>query len=67
MNPTIAGDYEICFSNAFSRFTDKTVFFEIIIDSDSEDYPDDEAWKNAASPVEALENQLATLEVAEVI
>ncbi|KFM66714.1 Transmembrane emp24 domain-containing protein 1, partial [Stegodyphus mimosarum] len=33
-----AGDYEICFDNHFSKFSTKTVYFEITIDITAETY-----------------------------
>merc|ERR1719354_383986 len=35
------GDYEVCFSNRFSRISSKTVFFEIILDADETDDEDE--------------------------
>merc|ERR1712130_711691 len=40
ISTTDKGDYQICFNNMFSRMTDKTVFFEIFIEEDYEDYDD---------------------------
>jgi len=56
-----AGDYEICFSNKFSHISSKTVFFEIILDSDLED-DDDEAWKGFVQPDEDYGDKLASME-----
>lgn len=69
VDETDEGDYEVCFSNRFSRISQKVVFFEIIIDSDGGDYmddfgDDDEDWKNFIAPDETYGDKLATLEVA---
>lgn len=40
------GDHKICFDNQFSSFSRKTVFFEIIIESQNEEADDQETnWK----------------------
>lgn len=44
MEPTIEGDYEICFGNSFSRFSEKMVFFEIIVEGQGGDTAGDEDW-----------------------
>lgn len=31
------GDYQMCWDNTFSHFNSKTVFFEIIVESDDDD------------------------------
>jgi protein ERP2 len=31
------GDYRLCWDNTFSHFNSKTVFFEIIVESDDDD------------------------------
>ena len=70
MDETTEGDYEVCFSNRFSRISQKVVFFEIIIDSeDGDDYGDgfdDDEWKKFISPDETYGDKLASLEVASV-
>ncbi|KAJ3613940.1 hypothetical protein NHX12_017519 [Muraenolepis orangiensis] len=32
VDPTEEGDYQICFGNRFSRFSEKTVFFEVMVE-----------------------------------
>lgn len=66
VDPTVQGDYTICFDNSFSRLTSKTVFFEIIVDSAGEDEDDDEEWKNAVAADELYGDKLQSLEVASV-
>lgn len=57
------GDYEICFSNKFSHISSKTVFFELILDSDLEDEDDeDNEWKNFVQPDEDYGDKLASME-----
>jgi protein ERP2 len=36
------GDYRMCWDNTISRFNSKTVFFEIIVESDDDDEDDDD-------------------------
>jgi len=68
VDETTEGDYEVCFSNRFSRISQKVVFFEIIIDSeDGDDYGDDfgdDEWKKFISPDDTYGDKLASLEVA---
>ncbi|XP_029289886.1 transmembrane emp24 domain-containing protein 1b [Cottoperca gobio] len=47
---TVEGDYEICFDNSFSHFTEKMVFFEIIIDGHGGDVGGDEEWPGLEEP-----------------
>lgn len=44
LEPTEQGDYEICFDNSFSRFSEKMVFFEIIIEGQGGDVGGDDEW-----------------------
>merc|ERR1719513_82550 len=53
------GDYEVCFSNRFSRISSKTVFFEIILDADE---TDDEDGKACVQPDEDDGEKLASRE-----
>jgi len=68
VDETMEGDYEVCFSNRFSRISQKVVFFEIIIDSDDGlDYDSDfgmgdEEWKKFISPDDTYGDKLASLE-----
>jgi len=55
------GDYEVCFSNRFSRISSKTVFFEIILDADETD-DEDEDWKSFVQPDEDYGDKLASME-----
>lgn len=41
---TIEGDHEFCFDNSFSTFSQKTVYFEIIIESEGD--VKDTDWSN---------------------
>lgn len=38
------GDYQICFDNSFSRFSEKMVFFEIIVEGQAGDTAGEEEW-----------------------
>ncbi|XP_075903948.1 transmembrane emp24 domain-containing protein 1b isoform X2 [Nelusetta ayraudi] len=44
VEPTLEGDYQICFDNSFSRFSEKMVFFEIIVEGQAGDTAGDEEW-----------------------
>ncbi|XP_034544654.1 transmembrane emp24 domain-containing protein 1b [Notolabrus celidotus] len=50
VEPTEAGDYQICFDNSFSRFSEKTVFFEIIIEGQGGDVGGDDEWTGLDEP-----------------
>uniref|UniRef100_UPI0037E7E64D transmembrane emp24 domain-containing protein 1b n=1 Tax=Semicossyphus pulcher TaxID=241346 RepID=UPI0037E7E64D len=50
VEPTVAGDYQICFDNSFSRFSEKMVFFEIIIEGQGGDVGGDEEWAGLDEP-----------------
>ncbi|XP_054460899.1 transmembrane emp24 domain-containing protein 1b [Anoplopoma fimbria] len=50
VEPTVEGDYEICFDNSFSRFSEKMVFFEIIIEGQGGDVGGDEEWPGLVEP-----------------
>ncbi|XP_056136588.1 transmembrane emp24 domain-containing protein 1b [Lampris incognitus] len=44
LEPTEEGDYQICFDNSFSRFSEKMVFFEVIIEGQGGDVGGDDEW-----------------------
>uniref|UniRef100_A0A4W6DIL5 Transmembrane p24 trafficking protein 1b n=1 Tax=Lates calcarifer TaxID=8187 RepID=A0A4W6DIL5_LATCA len=50
VHPTVEGDYQICFDNSFSRFSEKMVFFEIIIEGQGGDVGGDEEWAGLEEP-----------------
>lgn len=50
VEPTQEGDYEICFDNSFSRFSEKMVFFEIIVEGQGGDVGGDEEWAGLEEP-----------------
>lgn len=50
MEPTEGGDYQICFDNSFSRFSEKMVFFEILIEGQGGDTGGDEEWPTLDEP-----------------
>lgn len=50
VEPTQEGDYEICFDNSFSHFSEKMVFFEIIIEGQAGDVGGDEEWAGLEEP-----------------
>ncbi|XP_039254483.1 transmembrane emp24 domain-containing protein 5-like isoform X2 [Styela clava] len=62
VDPTVEGDYVVCFDNSFSRMTGKTVFFEIIEDSAGEEEEEDGGWKDAVEPDEQYGDKLQSLE-----
>lgn len=50
VEPTVEGDYQVCFDNSFSRFSEKMVFFEIIIEGPGGDVGGDEEWAGLEEP-----------------
>ncbi|XP_015822612.1 transmembrane emp24 domain-containing protein 1b [Nothobranchius furzeri] len=50
VEPTEEGDYEICFDNSFSRFSEKMVFFEIIVEGQGGDVGGVEEWQGLEEP-----------------
>lgn len=54
VEPTEEGDYEICFDNSFSRFSEKMVFFEIIIEGQGGDVGGDDEWAGLEEPEGSL-------------
>ncbi|XP_072346855.1 transmembrane emp24 domain-containing protein 1b [Scyliorhinus torazame] len=49
IEPTIIGDYKICFDNSFSTISEKLIFFEVIFDDAEED------WSEITGPEEILD------------
>ncbi|XP_067877133.1 transmembrane emp24 domain-containing protein 1-like [Heterodontus francisci] len=49
IEPTIIGDYKICFDNSFSTISEKLIFFEVIFDDVEED------WSEIVEPEELLD------------
>ncbi|XP_028978310.1 transmembrane emp24 domain-containing protein 1b [Esox lucius] len=58
VEPTEEGDYEICFDNTFSHFSEKMVFFEIIIEGQPGDVNGDDEWAGLGEPESLLEYKL---------
>lgn len=54
VEPTEDGDYQICFDNTFSRFSEKMVFFEVILDG----FAADEGGDDELPVVDEAENLL---------
>ncbi|KAM3864602.1 transmembrane emp24 domain-containing protein 1-like [Diretmus argenteus] len=50
VEPTEDGDYQICFDNTFSRFSEKMVFFEVIIEGQGGDVTGDDEWAGLPEP-----------------
>ncbi|AWP06007.1 putative transmembrane emp24 domain-containing protein 1-like [Scophthalmus maximus] len=50
VEPTEGGDYQICFDNSFSRFSEKMVFFEIIIEGQGGDVVGDDESAGLEEP-----------------
>ncbi|KAF4075508.1 hypothetical protein AMELA_G00235220 [Ameiurus melas] len=58
VEPTEAGDYQICFDNSFSRFSEKMVFFEVILENAANDATAEEEWAGLGEPENMLEYKL---------
>lgn len=54
VEPTEEGDYQICFDNSFSRFSEKMVFFEIIVEGRGGDVGGDDEWAGLEEPEGSL-------------
>jgi protein ERP2 len=65
------GDYRLCWDNTFSHFNSKTVFFEIIVDSDDDDERDpwDIDFENygGLSPEELYDIKIQDIQVRFVV
>ncbi|KAI5623639.1 interleukin 1 receptor-like 1 ligand isoform X1 [Silurus asotus] len=55
---TEAGDYQICFDNSFSRFSEKMVFFEVILENAASDTAGEDDWMGLGEPENLLEYKL---------
>ena len=62
-NP-VAGDYQFCFDNTFSRMTEKVVFFEIYRDEDYDYYEDDDWKSNLKQDSDILEDRMSEIQLA---
>ncbi|XP_051245380.1 transmembrane emp24 domain-containing protein 1a isoform X1 [Dicentrarchus labrax] len=59
VDPTEDGDYRLCFDNSFSKLSEKMVFFEVIIHSQSSGGGGrDDQWADAAMPESIVEYKL---------
>ncbi|KAJ8001464.1 hypothetical protein DPEC_G00169770 [Dallia pectoralis] len=58
VEPTDEGDYQICFDNTFSTFSEKMVFFEVIIEGQPGDVNGDDEWAGLGEPESLLEYKL---------
>ncbi|XP_048846709.1 transmembrane emp24 domain-containing protein 1a [Brienomyrus brachyistius] len=58
VEPTEEGDYRICFDNSFSRFSEKMVFFEVILEGPGGDAGGEDDWADIAEPESLLEYKL---------
>ncbi|XP_062865905.1 transmembrane emp24 domain-containing protein 1b [Trichomycterus rosablanca] len=61
IEPTDAGDYQICFDNTFSRFSEKMVFFEVILEGPANGNAAEDEWAGLAEPENMLEYKLEDL------
>ncbi len=65
LESTDAGDYQICFDNSFSRFSEKMVFFEVILDHPANDVGADDEWAGLGEPESLLEYKLDDIKASE--
>ncbi|XP_071450509.1 transmembrane emp24 domain-containing protein 5 [Hetaerina americana] len=56
------GDHQLCWDNTFSRFNSKTVFFEIIVDSEAESWDFDFQSVDLPSSEDAYEAQILSMQ-----
>ncbi|XP_072104185.1 transmembrane emp24 domain-containing protein 1-like [Mobula birostris] len=58
IEPTMEGDYKICFDNSFSTISEKLIFFEVIFDDVQED------WSEIVEPEELLDVKIDDIKEA---
>lgn len=58
IEPTMNGDYKICFDNSFSTISEKLIFFEVIFDDAQED------WSEIVQPEELLDIKIDDIKEA---
>ncbi|XP_051897745.1 transmembrane emp24 domain-containing protein 1-like [Pristis pectinata] len=58
IEPTMKGDYKICFDNSFSTISEKLIFFEVIFDDAQED------WSEIVEPEELLDIKIDDIKEA---
>ncbi|XP_023260132.1 transmembrane emp24 domain-containing protein 1-like [Seriola lalandi dorsalis] len=58
VDPTEDGDYRLCFDNSFSKLSEKMVFFEVIINSQSSTGRGREEWADMAATESMAEYKL---------
>ncbi|XP_030646373.1 transmembrane emp24 domain-containing protein 1a [Chanos chanos] len=62
IDPTEEGDYRICFDNSFSKFSEKMVFVEVIMDTQiGEGEEEEDDWADLVQPESMLEYKLEDL------
>ncbi|XP_061685161.1 transmembrane emp24 domain-containing protein 1b [Syngnathoides biaculeatus] len=44
VEPTVEGDYQVCFDNSFSHFSEKMVFFELYVEGQRGDVDGGDEW-----------------------
>lgn len=64
VEPAEEGDYQICFDNTFSRFSEKMVFFEVILDNPTNGAAEDDEWTGLGEPESLLEYKLEDIRVS---
>ena len=65
VDPTEDGDYRLCFDNSFSKLSEKMVFFEVIINSQSSVGGDQVEWVDIAITESMVEYKLEDIRVRE--
>lgn len=63
VDPTEDGDYRLCFDNSFSKLSQKMVFFEVIINSQSSTGGGREEWADVAMTESMVDYQLEDIRV----
>lgn len=61
INTQTTGDYKFCFDNTFSSFNTKTVFFELIVDNDEDDFGASENM-NGLNPEDVYELKIQDIQ-----
>ncbi|XP_026181521.1 transmembrane emp24 domain-containing protein 1a [Mastacembelus armatus] len=63
VDPTEDGDYRLCFDNSFSKLSEKMVFFEVIINSQSSTGRSRDEWAEVATSESMVDYKLEDIRV----
>lgn len=64
MDPAEDGDYRLCFDNSFSKLSEKMVFFEVVVNSQSDAGGAREDWEDFAVTDSTVDYRLEDIRVS---